>query len=187
MSDDLRYYETFYGMHLTHWVFSFGGFINMHKILDKTYTSEGCDTEEYSVVSEYEDTGITFLYPDHIKKTYFIEGVIRGQVTFGAHGAEGTVGSYMVSIGKMNINTYEQILFTTGWIAINDTLDWNSEYSIGEEKNYPFRIDAWDYAELNEYDRIFVRVEFSGCSDVVFWHANDATWEDLKIEIPFRM
>jgi len=148
-----------------------------------------------------------FLYPEHIKKVYFIEGTITGHVTFAASSATAYICKYRVSVCKVHQNTKETELFTTGWVTVDDTLGWNEEYNTpsiieGEEGEvvYPFRIDAWENAKLDEYERIYVRVEstcsddsnFSsctddGCANLVLWHSNDATWEDLKIEIPFKL
>jgi len=193
---DMRYYETFYGIHTDDWDWTFGSFSDHHYILTKEYINEACSCTETSTASDsYE-----FLYPHHIKKVYFIEGVIKGHVTFAASGATAYLCQYRVTLGKVNEDATKTELFTTGWTTVDKTLDWNSTYSIGEETVLPFWIDAWEYEQLGEYDRLYVKVEStctddtnftscaeSACTDLVLWHSNDATWEDLKIEIPMRL
>jgi len=180
--DDLRYYETFYGVDLTHWKVNFGSFNDHTKLLVKEYVSDGCS----SATSTASQT-LKFIYPHHIKKKYFIEGVIDGHITVAASGATAIVDQYRVSVCKANVDNSETELFTTGWVDVDDdNLPWDSGYNIGEERVYPFWIDAWNKKELSENDRIYVKVEVMAVNDVL-WHSNDATWEDLKITIPFVM
>jgi len=186
-NDDMRLVETFYGMSLNNLSVTFGSFSNHKYILNEEYENDGCDSVDASMITD--GVTIDFIYPDHIKKIYFIEGTIKGHITLGSSECTATVGGYKVTIYKIHENTTETSLFTTGWIMVNDELDWNGEYGIGEEKVYPFRIDAWEYQELTDKERIFVRVEFTNCTDgcLILWHSNDSTWEDFKISIPFRM
>jgi len=187
---------TFHGIHLDDWGVNFGNFSDHHKLLTEEYESDGCNsTANSSATLTYK-----FLYPEHIKKVYFIEGTINGHVTFAASSATAYICKYRVSVCKVHENTDEDELFTTGWVTVDDTLAYNATYGVGEEKVYPFRIDAWENEELNEFERIYIKIEstcgdsanFSNCSasacnDLVLWHSNDATWEDIKIEIPFKL
>ena len=202
-ADDMRMYETFYGIYVDDWVEDFGSFANHHKLLVKEYINEGCSTASSSTASETHK----FLYPHHIKKIYFIEGVIDGQVTFASSGATVFLCAYRVTVGKVHEDTTEDELFTTGWVTVNDTLGWDATYfipssiaSIVGEVVYPFWIDAWEKEKLDEHERIYVQVESvcsdnnsfvsclaASCTSMVLWHSNDATWEDLKITIPFKM
>lgn len=182
-NDDMRKYETFYAIHVNDWTIDFGTFSDHHKLLTKEYINEGCSTTDYSDASNTNE----FIYPHHIKKIYFIEGVITGQITLVAQSDTSTVTSYRVSIWKIHENNQRDELFTTGWITVNDTLTWDDTYDIGEEMVYPFWIDAWKKAELNEYEKIFLKVEVNGNDNTVLWHSNNATWEDIKIEIPFKL
>lgn len=179
----MRYYETFYGVHTNHWDVNFGDFSSHNKLLVKDYISEACSTTDTSTATDTNE----FLYPHHIKKIYFIEGVIEGQITLAASSATSTVTSYKVEIGKVNQETGKETLYSTGWITVSDTLDWDSTYSIGEERVYRFWIDAWEKEKLTEYDRIFIRVETNSDNNCVLWHSNDATWEDIKITLPLRL
>lgn len=183
MANDMRLYETFYGINTDKWSESFGAFSNTHKILVKNYISDGCICTVSSAASDTNE----FLYPHHIKKTYFIEGVIKGHITLGCSNSSSTVTSYRVTVGKTNEDEDKEDLFTTGWVAINTTLVWDSTYSIGEEEVFPFSIDAWEYEELGEFDRLFIRIEVNGDNYARVYHSNDQTWEDIKIEIPFRL
>jgi hypothetical protein len=190
----MRMYETFYGIHTDDWTVDFGTFSNHHKILVKEYISDGAScTTSSSATNTHK-----FIFPHHIKKTYFIEGEISGQVTFAASSATSYLCAYRVSVCKMNEDTTDTELFTTGWKSVNKTLYWNSTYKVGDEIVLPFWIDAWNEAKLDEKDRIYVKVEStctdsaafascaaSSCTNIALLHGNDATWEDLKIEIPF--
>jgi len=73
----------------------------------------------------------------------------------------------------------------------------------GEEGSIvlPFEIDAWEKEKLVEFDRIYLKVETTCSLDDSFiscatstcsattqlWHSNDASWEDIKVTIPFKL
>ena len=185
--DDLRYYETFYGIHTNDWDETFGtGFVEHHKLLVKEYISDACNTTEASGTSLATHE---FLYPHHIKKTYFIEGVATGHITLVASTCSTSVCSFRVTICKVHQDTaIKTELFTTGWRTVNTTLNWDAVYSVGDEVVYYYEIDAWEKEKLTEFERIFVRVQVtttnSCCS---LYHSNDSTWEDIRITIPFKM
>jgi len=183
MAEDMRFYETFYAIHVDDWKINFGTFSDHHKILTKEYINVGCSTTDYTSASTVSE----FIYPHNIKKTYFIEGVISGQITIAAHDGESTVTSYRVSLWKMNQNNKTDELFTTGWITVNDTLAWDAVYNIGEEMVYPFWIDAWEKEEISEKEKLYLKVEVNCNADTILWHSNNATWEDIRIEIPFKL
>lgn len=191
---DMRLYETFYGIDVDHWDVTWGGLNNHHKILVKEYISDGCHTEESSSATEEHK----FLYPQALAKKYFIEGVISGHVTFAASGGTSYLCSFRVAVVKLSSSAVTEELFTTGWLDVNEELAWDDGYEIGDEIVCPFWIDAMDYAELGDEDRFYVSVESSCscydesgdclgscCTDVLLYHSNDTTWEDLKITIPF--
>jgi len=197
MASDMRYYETYFGIHTDDWSIDFGSFASHHKLLVKEYISDGCSCTTSSSATL---TDLKFIYPQHIKKTYFIEGEITGHVTFIASTATAYLCSYRVTVCKMHEDTTDTELFTTGWVSVNKTLAWDSTYSVGDEAVLPFWIDAWEYEELSEYERIYVKVEStcsdnsscltciqSTCTNIVLAHDNNATWQDLKITIPFIM
>jgi len=196
VSDDTRFYMTFFGIHLNSWAVNFGLFSNHHKILSEEYVSDGCDSTDTSSATLTHK----FLYLEHIKKIYFIEGTITGHVTFGASSATVRLCKYRVSVCKVHQNNDETELYSTNWVTVNDVLTWDNTYGIGQERVYPFRIDAWEYTELNEFERIYVKVEStctddasfrtckaSECGNLALWHSNDATWQDVMIELPFRL
>jgi hypothetical protein len=179
---EMRDYRTFYGINVDDFSVTFGSFISHHKLLVENYISDGCSCAETS--SSTVDTN-EFLYPNHIDKTYFIEGVIQGQITLAASGATTTVASYKVSIGKIHGETLTKtVLYSTGWVAVGTTLTWNETYSVGDERVYWFSIDAWEKEKLGEFERIYVHVEVDADEACLLYHSNDSTWEDLKITIP---
>jgi len=182
--DEVRFYETFYAVHLNDWMETYGSFINHHKLLTKEYESEGCDTTDASSCS---DGTYEFLYPEHIKKVYFVEGVIKGQITIVASSATVTFENYRVTLCKVNDAGVKTELFTTGWITVDTILNWDAVYEVGDERVYPFRINAWDKAKLFDHERLFLRVQVDNEPNADLWHSNDATWEDIKIIVPLRM
>jgi len=186
--DSMRYYETFYGVHIDDWEENFGGYfgatVTGHKLLVKEYISDGCSTTTSSSATDV----IEFLYPQHIAKTYFIEGVISGHITLAAFKSTTSITSYEVSVYKIHeISGDRTLLFRTGQIVVNDTLTWDAVYLVGDEMVYPFWIDAWEYKELNELERIYLKIEVVSDNNAVVWHSNDSTWEDIKITIPLVM
>ena len=128
-----------------------------------------------------------FIFPHHIKKKYFIDGIISGQITIAASTVTSHITSYRVTICSMNEDTTDTELFTTGWVDVDDTLGWDSTYSVGDERVYSFWIDAWEYATLGEKDRIYLKVEAICDSTCVLWHSNDSTYNDLYVDIPLRL
>lgn len=87
----------------------------------------------------------------------------------------------------MNKDNTPTLLATTGAITVNDTLGWDAVYSVGEEMVYPFWIDVSQEKKLGEFDRIFLKIKVTCDSCAHLMHSNDATWEDVKIDIPFRL
>jgi hypothetical protein len=196
MASDMRYYETFYGVHIDDWQETFATFSDHHKLLVKEYINEGCSTTTSSCAT----LTYKFLYPHHIKKTYFVEGVIEGHITFACSSATAYICAYRATLCKVHENNNEEELFTSGWVTVDDTLYWDSGYSIGDEIVYPFWIDAWNKAKIDENERLYLKVEStctdntnfgncaaSNCTNIVLWHSNDSTWEDIKIVVPFIM
>ncbi|MBU0598875.1 hypothetical protein KKF61_07895 [Patescibacteria group bacterium] len=186
-ADDQRYYETFYAIQVDDWDWDFSSkFSNHHKILDKEYISDGCSTTTSSTATATNE----FLYPHHIKKTYFIEGVIRGHITLAASACTTTITSYRVGLYKVSSDdpSMDEELCSTGIKTVNSTLVYDGTYNVGEERVYPFWIDVWEEKKLTENERFYLRVEvFSSDNCSALWHSNDATWEDIKIEIPFKL
>lgn len=183
MAGNMRYYETYYGVHINDYNVSFGGHFTDHpKLLLREYISDGCSTEETSSVSNSTE----FLLPFHLAKVYFIEGTISGHITLAASTATATITKYKVSVLKIHgVSGTQTSLYDTGWMVVNDSLAWDSSYSIGEEMVYPFWIDAYEKQKLDEDERIFIRIEVDANTHTVLYHSNDSTWEDFKIEIPF--
>ena len=182
-SNDMIMYKTFYGMHVNDWNINFGTFSNHQTLLVEEYINVGCSTLEYSTATLTHD----FIYPHHIKRKYFIEGVISGQITLGASECTSSCTSYTVSLWKIHESGEKNELFTTGNVVVNDTYPWDSEYELGKEIVYAFWIDAWQAVELSEKEKLFLRIEVDCTEGTVLWHSNNATWEDVRIDIPFRL
>jgi len=181
--DDLRYHLVLYGIYYNDWEINFGTFADHKKLLVGDYISDACSTTE---TSEASDTN-KFIFPFHVKKKFFIEGTIKGHITVASSTATSHVTSYRVSVCSMNDDTTDTELFTSGWVTVNDDLAWDSTYSIGDEAVYAFWIDAWQYATLDEHDRIYLKVEIDADDTAVLWHSNDSTYQDIYVDIPLRL
>lgn len=183
-SEDQREYVKYYGIYEYDWYANFGTFSNHHYLLVKNYISEGCSTLDSSEASLTHE----FLYPHHIKKIYWIEGVAEGEICLAASGCTSTVTSYRVSICKMNLDNTPTELATTGWITVNDTLAWDAGLSIGEEMVYHYRIDTLQQEQkLEVNDRIYLKIEVKCNSCTHLMHSNDSSWTDIWIDVPFRL
>lgn len=183
--DDQREYRKFFGISVDDFPFTFGSFANTHYLLLNDYISEGCSTTESSEASNTH----SFLYPHNIKKTYYIEGVVEGAICLAASSATSTVTSYRVTICKTydGAASPDEELITTGWITVNDTLIWNSGTNVGEEIVYHYWIDVWNEQKITELQRLYLKIEVDCDQYCHLMHSNDATWQDIWVDVPFRM
>jgi hypothetical protein len=180
---DNRQHRIFYGIYLYDWYENFGTFSNHHYLLVDEYKNEAVSSLEMSEASVAHE----FLYAHHIKKDYWIEGVVEGQITLASSACTSTVTNYRVTICKMNTDNTSTELATTGWRTVNDTLAWDVGLGVGEEMVYPFFIGVWNAKELTENDRIYIKVEVTCNSCTSLMHSNDPSWNDLKVDIPLRL
>jgi hypothetical protein len=195
-AEDQRDFVTFHGIKYVDWNVTFGKFINHKQALKMNYIHIDCACTEYTQATAAA-TGysidVEFLFPHHIKKKYYIEGVIEGEFTVACNGGASEITDYRISVWKTNDDTtYEQLGVTSlggsEWISVCDTLSWDAGNSIGQERRYHWSIDCWTAQELKEKDRIFLKIEIRGTNDKLYlMHANDPDWEDVWIKIPFRL
>jgi len=181
--DDQREHIIFYGFYTEDWWESFGTFTNVQYLLQRAYISEGCDTLDSSEASITHE----FLYADHIKKTYYIEGTITGNIVLAASDCTSTVTDFRVTICKMSESNVSTELATTGWVTVNDTLPWDSGLSIGDERVYWFSIDVWEEQKITDNERLYLKIEVNCNSCTHLMHTNDPQWEDVWIDVPFRL
>jgi hypothetical protein len=186
-ADDKREYRTFYGFYTTHWFENFGTFANHHYLLVNEYESEGTISVDSSEASITHD----FLYPSHIKKKYFIEGRVEGHITLASSECTAHATDYTVEIWKMNENNIPTFLATTGARTIDWTFDWDAGHGVPDPDNgdvvFPYKIDVSQEKEIGENDRLFVRVKVTCDRCTHLMHSNDSSWEDLKLDIPFKL
>ena len=183
-SDDQRQMITFYGFYTYDWNESFGTIINTHYLLERDYISEGCSTLDSSEASVTHQ----FLYPHHIKKIFYIEGRLQGEICIAASGGTATVTDFRVTLCSMNDDTLDDTeLASTGTWDVNDTLEWDSGLGIGEEVVYHYWIDIWEQQELNEHERLYLKIEVTCDQYALLMHSNDKSWTDVWCEIPFVM
>jgi len=189
MTDDARFYQTFYGIYTDDWDITWGNLTNNHYLLVKDYISEACSTTSSS---DWGSTTTIFLYPHNIKKTYFIEGVVEGHITFMARTATSYVSDYRVTIVKVTSEADEIELASTGVIQVNDIINYDSDWHTGDDIVYPFWIDVFDNPqEITEEERLGVKIEWDvnngSSTTATIMHDNDADFEDFKITIPFLL
>ena len=181
--DSQRQHIIFYGFYTDDWSSSFGSFSNEHYLLHREYISDGVSITEAAEASNT----LKFIYPDHIKKTYYLEGTVTGNIVLAASGATSTVSDYRVTICKVHSDTTETELVTTGWRTVNDTLAWDSGLGVGEEMVYWFSIDVWNEQKVTDNERLYVKVECNCNQYTYLMHSNDPQWKDLYVDIPFRL
>lgn len=181
--DDRRSYLQFYGVKLNEWSETFGSFANYTYLLIPDYISDGNDTDDDTAASGTHK----FLYPEHIKKKYWIEGRVEGEFCLAASGATSHITDYRVTICKVHDNGTESELVTTGWITVDDDLEWDATYEIGTEEVYHYWIDAYEEQELSDEERIYLKIQVTCDANAIIMHSNDPQWTDVWVEIPFRM
>jgi len=181
MSDDMRDYYKFYGVYTNDWLTTWGGDTFNHHLV-KDWISEYCSTVTYTAWSA---AGAKFIYPHNIKKKYYLEGVVEGEITFGNY-VKSYVSDYRVNIIKINTDTTETVLATTGVINVNDMITKDDAIV------YHFWIDCFNAKEISEYDRIGVFIEWDiiGHSSVTarLLNGNRETgyaYDDVWVDIPF--
>lgn len=177
--DDMRDHLIVYGYYVDDWEWDHGTFANHHYMLDEEYISDSCSTTTSSVLTLYK-----FLYPFKIKKTYAIEGRVKGEFTLSCSGTTSVVTSYRVTICKMHSDDTDTELKSTQWITVDDSIAWEDEISY--DKKYPFWIDVWEEQILNEYEQIYVKLEIKADAAMMVLHYNDSTFNDFWIDIPIR-
>jgi len=192
--EDQRDFITFYGIKYPDWEITFGAFTDHTEQLVTEYVGDACLTTGYTQAGSgamiFGTVVLDFLFPHHIKKQYYIEGVIEGEITCACNGGNSTVSDYKVTIYKTNGDDLGLTSFVSSdWVVVDDLLTWDAVNSIGEEVTYNYKIEAWDDVyELFEEDRIFVRIQVRFNNNYgVLMHANDKEWHDVWIKIPFRL
>jgi len=181
--DDQREFIDFYGIYTYDWTTSWGTYSDIHELLVTNYISDGCSTADSSEASVIH----AFLFQHYIKKTYYVEGVIEGNICVAASGCTSSVTSFRVTVSTMNENTSESEIGSTGWVTVNDTLAWDAGLSVGDEIVYHFWIEVWEEHVITDKEKIFVKIEVNCNSCTHLMHSNDETWKDVWVKIPFRM
>ncbi len=188
--EDQRDFIKFYGIVYPDWNITFGIFTDHTEQLVSDYISDACLTTEYTEADVNGSIRIDFLFPHHIKKQYYIEGVIEGEITCACNGDDSTVSDYRITVSKTN-ETYKgaEDFVTTGWIAVAHALTWDAIHDVGDEITYNYKIEAWDdIYELLVEDRVYIKIEVRFDNDHgILMHANDSEWHDVWIKIPFRL
>lgn len=187
--DDLPFYETLYGMKIQDWSWSYGSgiFSNSHYVMKKEYVNEGCESDDYSTMTTG-DNQFRFLYPYWIKRKYYIEGIAYGQFTISCISGNSALTNYEIKLKKVDDSGKVTALGTTGTITpANTAYTWDAGLSVGTEHVYYFEIDISPEKEILNDDRLFLEINITSSNGyLILYHSNDQTWEDIKIQIPFR-
>lgn len=190
--EDQRDFITFYGIVYNDWKVTFGKFSDVEEQLVTDYISIDCDCEEKTqataTATDYR-VNLEFMFPHHIKKQYYIEGVAEGEFTVACNGDDSYITDYKITICRTNADKSYEELNSTGWIAVNKDLTWDAGNSIGEEAVFHWRIEIWETAiELKEEDRFYIKIEIRGSNNHLYlMHSNDPEWTDVWAKIPFRL
>jgi len=199
--EDQRDFITFYGIKHSDWDVTFGKFIDHAEVLVTDYIGIDVDcaekTQATSCTTDYCIT-VEFVFPHHIKKEYYIEGVLEGEFTVACNGGASHITDYRISIWKTNTDTtYERLAVTVDgdpeieaneWITVDDDLAWDAGNSIGDEKVYHWYINCWTAQKLLENDRLYLKIEIRGTNNSLYlMHSNDPDWTDVWAKIPFRL
>jgi len=190
MSDDYRNYITFYGINPVHWDFTFGSTTSY--LLVRDYVSDAASTNSYTTWDACSPTKgeIRFLYPQNIKKKYYLEGVCQGSITFASISATSHVSTYCVSIVKLDSGNIETELASTGTRTVNADLPYDAVWHTGYDIVFPFWIDALTSGKfIDENERVGLKIEWDATSGAtaVLMHDNDSQWEDVNIEMGFLL
>lgn len=187
VGDDERSYYTFYGLDITDYIMDFSTLNSHHKMLTEDYISQDASTTSTTI---WTSTGTVFLYPFNIKKKYYLEGVIEGQLTFTSDNQGNTsfVSDYQVDVVKYNNDGTNTTLASTGVVSINKTLT----YPTDSYKVIPFFIEVVDTPqEIGVNERLAVRIKWdvshSSTVTAELSHANFPEGEDFKIKLPFLL
>jgi hypothetical protein len=175
---DMREYFKFYGIWLDDWDVTWGG-----TAYERYLIRDWIATAESEPSSTWVSTGRSFLYPHHLKKVYWLEGVVEGEVTFGST-VTSTVSNYRVSVYKQNTDTTTTDLASTGVITVA-----NYRIPANNVLSYHFWIDAFNAKELSEYDRLGVKVEWNlngktATATAKLQHDYWASEYDLWVDVP---
>jgi hypothetical protein len=188
MVQDTRAYYTFYGIYTDDWDFNWGSYDSHQYMLVKNYISEDAST---TTSSTWDSEGRTFLYPHYIKKKYYLEGVVEGQITFTNDpiSTSGTLTNYKVDVIKESDTQTTTVLATTGIITVTDTI---GDADTKEYAVYPFWIDVLTSGkQIGENERLGIvidwNVNIASSTSAYLSHENWQDGEDVKITLPLLL
>ena len=178
-------YETYYGIKLEHYTYSWGGI-----------TYGGPNTIHYGIlVKEFPDeylvsvpttdaNSMSFLYPRPIVPKGYIDGTAEGHFSvYNVHSSTtSTVTSYTVALKKTNDVPSNET--TLG--SYSATLSTASEVLPEDYLNLPFYIQLVEQ-ELNAEEKLILYITWHGTDEdnLCFSHENDSNIIDIKIKVPF--
>lgn len=169
-------YKKYYGVHLNHWTESWGN-VDYNKLLVKEYLDE----EIISTPTCVSTSTITFLYPELVKSSYYLNGIAKGHFkVYNKHPSTSTtITGYIVTLKKINnAGTETDLGEYIGTIAADNSVAALDYIAI------PFFLNL-SKAEVTENEKLAFSLDITGGSDLCFAFDNWAATEDLKIEIPF--
>ena len=172
-----RQYQTYYGIHLDHHEEIWAG-NNYNKILVKEYLNADVSTSDST-----DATSITFLLPQMYMYKYYLDGVTRGWFTIYNQSTtdDATLDSYTVTLLKTEDVPNAEVTLGSKTMSLSS----NNSIPTTSFLKIPVFITL-DKQVVEAGNKLLLKLEISTTGgDVVFYHANDSSNEDVKIKIPY--
>jgi len=171
--------QTYYAVHINHITESWGG-VNYNKILVKDYMN----ADLVSTVSTAATTA-SFLYPELIKNSYYLDGRASGHFTLhNAHASEtSTVSAYTVSLLK----TADVPSATVTLGSFSNTITADNTIVAHDFLVLPIAMDiSHDDAEIGAGEKLILKIEITATSGgtLEICHSNFSDDESIKITLP---
>jgi len=172
-----RQYQTYYGIHLDHHEEVWGG-NTYNKILVKQYLNADISTTDTT-----DATSITFLLPQMYMYKYYLDGMTEGWFTLYNQDTSNnaTLDSFTVSLLKTEDVPNAEVALGS------KTMNLSSNNTISKSGYLKVPIFIYlDKQVVEAGNKLLLRLEISTTGgDVIFYHANDSSNEDVKIKIPY--
>jgi len=184
-------YETYYGIHLNHYTYTWGG-STYNKLLTQEYPSD-----ELKSTTSTQTATADFLYSKLVGNPTYMDGVAEGHVTFfnSSSGASATIDDYTVTLYKTVdvpssatvIGSYSVILSSDNIIAKVGTTWGKNDGGKDEDDTLvvPVNIVITE-KEIDINEKIFLRISYNSTNGTVWiGHYNGSDPDDIKIKIPY--
>jgi len=180
-------YKTYYGIHLNHYSYTWGG-TTYNKLLTDEYPSE-----ELVSTASTQATSAAFLYPRLVGNPTYIDGVASGHITFfnGSSGASATLDDYTVSLirtdnvpgNEVTIGSFTNTL--TADNIIYKAGDFSADGTLSDTLVVPVYMVV-DKKKVSVDEKIIIKITYNSTNGTVWiGHYNGSDPDDIKIKIPY--